>query len=87
MTPSVLEIRVQDIDHCGIVAGIIDQMCLVEQINQILGTQLPHQQLLQRRQLLQSTGFVPSLAQFPQVFLPQNYWLSDLVSHSRSMIV
>ncbi|ABA20307.1 transposase, IS4 family [Trichormus variabilis ATCC 29413] len=41
MTPSVSEIRVQDIDHCGIVAGIIDQMCLVEQINQILGT---HQQ-------------------------------------------
>jgi hypothetical protein len=41
MTPSVSEIRVQDLDHCGIVAGIIDQMCLVEQINQILGT---HQQ-------------------------------------------
>ncbi len=28
----------KDIDHCGIVAGIIDSMCLVEQINQILGT-------------------------------------------------
>lgn len=38
MTPSGLQIKVQDIDHCGIVAGIIDQMCLVEQINQILGT-------------------------------------------------
>ncbi|CDN12304.1 hypothetical protein RintRC_4785 [Richelia intracellularis] len=36
MTPSNSQIRVQDIDHCGIVAGIIDQMCLVEQINQIL---------------------------------------------------
>ena len=31
-------IRVQDLDHCGIVAGIIDQMGLVEQINQELGT-------------------------------------------------
>lgn len=38
MTPSLLPITVQDIDHCGIVAGIIDQMCLVEQINQLLGT-------------------------------------------------
>ncbi|MBE9003228.1 IS1634 family transposase [Nostoc sp. LEGE 12447] len=44
MTSSALEIRVQDIDHCGIVAGIIDQMCLVEQINQILGTH--HQEIV-----------------------------------------
>lgn len=44
MTPSVSEIKVQDIDHCGIVAGIIDQMCLVEQINQILGTH--HQEIV-----------------------------------------
>lgn len=34
---SVLEIRVQDIDHNGIVAGIIDEMGLVEQLNQRLG--------------------------------------------------
>ena len=38
MINSVLEIRVQDIDHLGIVAGIIDEMGLVEQINQLLGT-------------------------------------------------
>ena len=38
MTNSVLDIRVQDIDHLGIVAGIIDEMGLVEQINQLLGT-------------------------------------------------
>ncbi len=31
-------IRVQDLDHCGIVAGIIDQMGLVEQINRELGS-------------------------------------------------
>lgn len=30
------EIRVQDIDHSGIVAGVIDEMGLVEQINQRL---------------------------------------------------
>jgi hypothetical protein len=38
MTLIVSSIRVQDLDHCGIVAGIIDQMGLVEQINQELGT-------------------------------------------------
>jgi Domain of unknown function (DUF4277) len=38
MALSISQISVQDIDHCGIVAGIIDYICLVEQINQILGT-------------------------------------------------
>lgn len=38
MTPSSLPITLQDIDHCGIVAGMIAQMCLVEPINQVLGT-------------------------------------------------
>lgn len=38
MTPLLPDIRVQDIDHCGIVAGIIDEMGLVGQINQQLGT-------------------------------------------------
>jgi len=38
MTASPLEISVQDIDHCGLVAGICDEMNLVEQINRLLGT-------------------------------------------------
>lgn len=38
MTASPLDIKVQDIDHCGIVAGICDEMNLVEQINRLLGT-------------------------------------------------
>ncbi|MEH2115514.1 MAG: DUF4277 domain-containing protein [Nostoc sp.] len=38
MTASPLDIRVQDIDHCGIVAGICDEMNLVEEINRLLGT-------------------------------------------------
>ena len=38
MTASPLDMRVQDIDHCGLVAGIYDQMNLVEQINRLLGT-------------------------------------------------
>jgi transposase len=32
------DIRVQDLDHCGIVAGICDEMGLVEQIDRLLGT-------------------------------------------------
>ena len=38
MTPLPSDIRVQDIDHCGIVAGIIAEMGLVEQINRQAGT-------------------------------------------------
>ncbi|NEQ80368.1 MAG: DUF4277 domain-containing protein [Moorea sp. SIO2I5] len=38
MKPIASSIRVQDLDHCGIVAGIIDQIGIVEQINQELGT-------------------------------------------------
>ncbi len=38
MTASPLDIRVQDIDHLGIVAGITDEIGLVEQINKQLGT-------------------------------------------------
>lgn len=38
MSASPLDIRVQDIDHCGIGAGICDEMGLVEQIDRLLGT-------------------------------------------------
>jgi transposase len=33
------EIQVQNLDHLGLVAGIIDEMGLVEQINQVVGQQ------------------------------------------------
>jgi len=33
-----IEIQVQDIDHLGIVAGIVDEIGLVEQVDQLLGT-------------------------------------------------
>ena len=38
MSFSESQIKVQYIVHLGIVAGIIDEMSLVEQINQLLGT-------------------------------------------------
>lgn len=36
MTPSTPEIQVKDLDHCGIIAGIIDEMGLVAQIDQLI---------------------------------------------------
>ena len=38
MSFSESQIKVQYIAHLGIVGGIIDEMSLVEQINQLLGT-------------------------------------------------
>lgn len=38
MTASPLNIKVQDIDHCGIVAGICYEMERLEQINRLLGS-------------------------------------------------
>jgi transposase len=38
MSISASQIKVQDLDHLGIVAGIVDEMGLVEEINQQLGT-------------------------------------------------
>jgi len=38
MSSTSNEIQVQDIDHLGIVAGIIDEIGLVEQVNELLGT-------------------------------------------------
>lgn len=44
MTSSTSEIQVQDLNHYGIIAGIVDQIGLVEQINQIIGVH--HQQIV-----------------------------------------
>jgi hypothetical protein len=54
-------IRVQDIDHCGLIADICDEMGLVEQIDQLLGTH--PQSIITPRQavkamILNGLGFV-----------------------------
>ncbi|MEM8722816.1 MAG: DUF4277 domain-containing protein [Cyanobacteria bacterium P01_G01_bin.39] len=36
MTPLTPEIKVKDLDHCGIIAGIIDEIGLVTQIDERL---------------------------------------------------
>ena len=38
MKPSTAEIQVKDLNHYGIIAGIIDQIGLVEKINEMVGT-------------------------------------------------
>lgn len=38
MSATPNELQVQDIDHLGIVAGIVDEIGLVEQVNELLGT-------------------------------------------------
>ena len=37
MTPSTPNIQVQDLDHCGIIAGIIDELGLVSGIDELIG--------------------------------------------------
>jgi hypothetical protein len=37
MTQQPAEIQVKDIDHLGIVAGIIDQMGWVDAVNELVG--------------------------------------------------
>ncbi len=36
MTPSTAQIKVKDLDHCGIIAGIIDEIGLVTQIDKAI---------------------------------------------------
>ena len=37
MTPSTPKIKVQDLDHCGIIPGIIDELGLVAEIDELIG--------------------------------------------------
>ncbi|MGF1587770.1 MAG: DUF4277 domain-containing protein [Pleurocapsa sp.] len=38
MKPSTAEIKVKDLNHYGIIAGIIDEIGLIEKINELVGT-------------------------------------------------
>ena len=39
MTPINAEIQVKNLDHLGLVAGIVDELGIVETINELLGIQ------------------------------------------------
>lgn len=79
MTASPLDIRVQDIDHCGIVAGICDEMNLVEQINRLLGTH--HQEIISAGQvvkamILNGLGFVSA-----PLYLFEKFFIGKATEH------
>jgi transposase len=61
MDNKISQLKVQDIDHLGIVAGIIDEIALVEQIDRLLGTHnqehLSSGQLI-KAMILNGLGFV-----------------------------
>lgn len=61
MTQQPTEIQVKDIDHLGIIAGIIDQMGLVDQVNELVGTH-PQEQVstgqVIKAMILNGLGFV-----------------------------
>lgn len=79
MTASPLEISVQDIDHCGLVAGICDEMNLVEQINRQLGTHA--QEIISAGQVvkamvLNGLGFVSA-----PLYLFEKFWVGKATEH------
>jgi hypothetical protein len=39
MTPANSDIQIQNLDHLGLVAGIIDELRIVEIVNELLGIQ------------------------------------------------
>lgn len=79
MTASPLDIRVQDVDHCGIVAGIIDEMGLVEQINRRLGTH-PQEMIsagqVVKAMLLNGLGFVSA-----PLYIFENFFVGKATEH------
>ena len=79
MTASPLDIKVQDIDHCGIVAGICDEMELVEQINQLLGTH-PQERIsagqVVKAMILNGLGFVSA-----PLYLFEKFFVGKATEH------
>lgn len=79
------EIQVQNLDHLGLVAGIIDEIGLVEQVNQVVGQ--PPGEIVSPGQvvkaiILNGLGFVSSpLYLFSQFFegkaTEHAYWGRD----------
>ena len=79
MTASPVKISVQDIDHCGLVAGICDEMNLVEQINRLLGTHA--QEIISAGQVvkamvLNGLGFVSA-----PLYLFEKFWVGKATEH------
>ena len=72
MTPEIGEIQVENLDHLGLVAGIIDEIGIVETINSTLGIEageIVNAGKVVKAIILNSLGFVSRpLYLFPQFF-------------------
>jgi transposase len=72
-------IRVQDIDHCGLIAGICDTMGLVEQLDRLLGTHpqeivIPGQTV--KAMILNGLGFVSA-----PLYLLEKFFVGKATEH------
>ena len=72
MTPINAEIQVKNLDHLGLIAGIIDELGIVESINELVGIQpgeIVSAGLIVKAIILNGLGFVSRpLYLFPQFF-------------------
>ncbi|MEG4274951.1 MULTISPECIES: IS1634 family transposase [unclassified Microcoleus] len=73
------DIRVQDIDHCGLIAGICDDMGLVEQLDRMLGTHpqeivTPGQAV--KAMILNGLGFVSA-----PLYLLESFFVGKATEH------
>lgn len=79
MTQQSEATQVLDIDHLGIVAGIIDQMGLVEQVNQIVGT-TPQEQVspghILKAMILNGLGFLSA-----PLYLFEEFFVGKATEH------
>ncbi len=73
MTPTNAEIQVKNLDHLGLIAGIIDELEIVDTINELVGIQqgeIVSAGVVVKAILLNGLGFVSRpLYLFPQFFL------------------
>jgi transposase len=73
------DIRVQDIDHCGIIAGIGDEMELVQQIDRKLGThpqEIISPRLVVKVMILNGLGFVSA-----PLYLFEKFFVGKATEH------
>ncbi len=79
MSPSQTEIEVLNLDHLGIVAGIVDQLGLVEEVNQHLGTH-PHEKVsagqVLKAMIINGLGFVSA-----PLYLFEQFYIGKATEH------
>jgi len=79
MKKATLELETKDLDHCGIVAGIVDELGLVEEIDRIVG--IHPQQVVSTGQvvkamILNGLGFVAA-----PLYLFEEFFIGKAAEH------